>query len=280
MRILVILFFVVNLTACLSLSNPNQTKLPTTSGRKVLSISAVGSVSSGINFVPPDKEDSVGSLTPPSPAGFRFGYGITDKIDVESELIAASIPDFYASLGVRYQWLGESVFKVKPNDWTSTAQMKFIYGEGSETGEDYLYVKDEDKSFDRYLSGKGVLYGFSLSNSFGYKVWDWFVVYGGGEVIYLSANYEVNIEAKEQKPQVENKTKESTTRSNKKIDDKFWLYGPFAGIQLQTTGPHWKILFALEGNLINLPIATGWYKGKERHWQRSVTASLNILLPF
>ena len=286
MRIFVILFFVVNLTACLSLSIPNQTNPPVTSGHKVLSISAVGSTGPPIDFIPPGQESGGGELVPPMPAGFRFGYGVIDKIDIESELTAASVPDFYASLGVRYQWLGESAFKIKPNDWTSTAQLKFIYATGGESREDYLYVRDEDKSFDRYLNGFGDLYSFSLSNSFGHVISDWFVVYGGAKVIYLSAEYNVNIEAEEQRrpprveDKVEGKTAESITRSKEEIDDKLWIYGPFAGIQLQTTGPHWRIIFALEGTLLNLPIATGWYKGEERHWQPNVAASLNILLPF
>lgn len=282
MRIFAILFL-INLTACLSLSVPNQTKSPTTVGHKVLSISAIGSfLGPWIKFLPPDRESSSGSLAPPMPTGLRLGYGITDKIDIESELLIASVPYLSAGLGVKYQWLGESAFKTEQNDWTSTAQLNFIHGYG-EYEEYEEYEGERPFSFVRnLLSGSGVLYGFSLSNSFGYMVLDWLVVYGGAKVTYLSAEYNVDIEAKEQKdPQVESKTAESTTSSNKKIGDKFWIYGPFAGIQLKKTmGPHWKIIFTVEGNTINLPQHTGWYKKRKRIWQPHLAASLNILLPF
>lgn len=98
---------------------------------------------------------------------------------------------------------------------------------------------------------------------------DWLVVYGGGEVIYLSANYEY-----------EASTKSKSVEKKKKADDELWIYGPFAGIQLNTTGSHWRIVFALEGNFINLPNATGWNKREERHWRPSVAASAKVLFPF
>ena len=221
-----------------------------------------------VEFVPPDQK-SGGGLPTPVPAGFRFGYGLTDEIDIESELTAASIPDFYASLGLRYQWLGESALKAKQNDWTSVAQLKLIYGAGEETGEDKISSSTEGDTIQRHLVGHGFGAGFSLSNSFGYTVRDWFTIYGGGEIIYLYANYEVEVS-----------TKSKNIEEKRETDDNLWIYGPFAGIQLNTTGPHWMLVFALEGSLMYHPVATGWNKEKKWQLQPGLASSIKVLLPF
>ena len=111
--------------------------------------------------------------------------------------------------------------------------------------------------------GKATLSGFSLSNSFGYMIWDWLAVYGGGQVIYIFADYKV---------------KDNEKKTTMKTDDHLWGYGPFAGIQLNTTGPYWKIIFAVEGNATNIPIATGWYKGNKRQWAPGWAGYLGVLL--
>ena len=97
-------------------------------------------------------------------------------------------------------------------------------------------------------------------------IWDWFAVYSGTQVSYAFMNYEFNIVGEESKI--------------KKMEDHFWSYGPFVGIQLNTTGSHWKIIFALEVGITSIPVATGWYKGKKRIWRPGKAGSLSILFQF
>jgi hypothetical protein len=71
---------------------------------------------------------------------------------------------------------------------------------------------------------------------------DWFSVYGGGRAIYTGTNYEIK------------------ERSNSKtIDNHLWYFGPFTGVQLHTTDAPVKVVFAVEGNFTNIPLAAGFY---------------------
>ena len=289
MKIFIILFFCFHLIACNTFSIPHsiphQTGSPMTSGYKVLSFSNSMIVAhfTDVILIPPG-HDTVGGFLGfegSNPFGIKVGYGITDKIDIEAELSTTeSLPDYYTSLGVKYQWLGESAFKVKSSNLTSTTQLKFIYGEVSEEEKaktKKIPIKKDPKTtfyIDKHVTHhyliRGDLYGFSLSNSFGYVVWDWFVIYIGGAVTYLSASYEVT---------ARDYTGSSVKKTEAETEDDLWIYWPFAGIQLQTTGLHWKIIFALEWNVVNLPLYMGWNNKEKRQWDSAINASVNILLP-
>ena len=122
MKVLAILFFFVNSTACVTaIGIPDIVKSPMTLGKKVLDVSAVENTNPTSRFIFPDKvTDDVSPLSGPSPyAGLRLSYGITDTIDVGLELtgrvtsVANALNADVLSLGVKYQWLGESIFQTK-----------------------------------------------------------------------------------------------------------------------------------------------------------------------
>ena len=268
-NLIIPLFFVFNLTACVTtIGVPDHVKSPMTRGKDVLDISGVGAVGPASEFIFPD--DAVGpaniifpddeeTAIPNPNFGLKLSYGITDTVDVGLEFAMQEEPEVgFLSLEVKYQWLGKSIFQTKQSDWNSATQLKVTYGEGGGS-------ENKDERAESW-EGEGTLLGFSLSNSFGYMVWDWLAVYGGAQVGYMFADYKVNIVGKE-----------STT---KKIEDHIWRYGPFAGIQLNTVGSHWKIIFALEAGITNVPSVTGWDKGEKRNWELNQAVSASILLQF
>ena len=94
--------------------------------------------------------------------------------------------------------------------------------------EDLVWIVWNRAKHTRKKIIEATLSGFSLSNSFGYMIWDWLAVYGGGQFSYLFAKYKMN---------------DNEKKTTDKIDDHLWGYGPFFGTQLNTTGPYWRVVF-------------------------------------
>ena len=264
-KLIIPLFFVVNLTACLTVINvPTQVNSPTTLGDNVLDVSVFGA-RAPVNYVKDEGDEGIETRflhdQPWLPAlGLKLGYGVTNNIDVELQTEYAYIGLPYISLGMKYQWLGAPIYKTKRDDWNSTAQLKFMLG--------HIKTTRTSSSEEGALADKVRIWvsGFSLSNSFGYMIQDWLVVYGGGQAIYMFVDYKLK--------------KQGNTKLSK-VESHIWGYGPFAGVQLNTTlGSVWKVVFSLEGSFTNLPVAAGFYKGKERHWTPGVAGSLSVLFPF
>ena len=252
----VLFLIVVNLTACTTIINiPNTVKSPTTLGNNTFDISGIGGGAPSIPLKDKDTitVDDIGFVPI---AGFKFGYGLTDKMDIEAETSAPILIGalHYISLGINYQWLGNPVYKTKQGDWTSTTQLKAILG-----------IKDKANS--KIIKSP---MGFSLSNTAGYMIYDWLTVYGGGQATYIFAEFKI---------------KKQEQGTAKKIDSHILSYGPFAGIRfklfdLDTTNSPWKIIFSLEGNLTNVPLSIGFDKRKNRHWMPGFIGSSSVLLQF
>ena len=151
-----------------------------------------------------------------------------------------------------YQWLGTPIYKTKQGDFNSTVRFHLI-------GQYSFRV-----THGRYTEEWTVLgLGFSLSNSLGYMISDWFSVYGGGRSIYILANQEI-IDLKQK-------------NNSKTTDSHLWYFGPFVGVRLNTTGSIWKFVFALEGNFTSIPIDAGFYAKSERYWIPGYSSSLSVL---
>ena len=249
-RIFVILFFIVNLTACVTMSVPGYINSPTALGEGVLNVSGIVANEQQIIF-------SSDTETPPvleyehsfelSTMYFKIGYGITDRMDTEllfgSHFGSFDIEgDKHLSLSLSYQWLGASIYKTKQGDLNSTAKLQLIR---------------QNESFDNeFVVGSG----FYLSNSFGYMISNWFSFYGGGRAIYILANYEIKEED-----------------NNRTINNHLWCFGPFVGVQLNTIGSVWKIIFAVEGNFTDMPISAGFYELDKNYWIPGYSSSLRVL---
>ena len=245
-----LVFFVVALQAY-GLSIPNQVNSPMALGDHVLDISIVLVNGDGGAF------------------GLRSSYGVTDKIDVEFEGVKTDLSyiGLDIGLGLSYQWLGESVYKIKQNNVNSTARLKFFRGESQE---DYIIAQHSsgdvsDGVKTRIKSPIGV----SFSNSFGYVLREWISIYGGGQIAYVFVRHEMKI----------------GSEPEERTDNHIWRYGPFGGILFSLVGSgtvdsFWKIVFAIEGSFMNTPISSLLYKGKERHWLPITSGSLSILFAF
>ena len=255
MKTFVILFFVVQLTACATkLAVPGHTNSPTTLGEGVLSAS--GGVASEPHVRFKDSNDSKVYpseyfLSPPNAIHFKLGYGITDRIDT-GLLFDANVESNSLILDLSYQWLGVPIYKTKQGDLNSTVRLSLI-------GQ---YDRGKAHSVD--IIEKSVMgLGFSLSNSFGYMISDWLSFYGGGRAIYILANYEIKKDS-----------------SSKTTNSHLWYFGPVVGVQLSTTGSIWKVVFTIEGNFTSIPVAAGFYKKNDRWWIPGYSGILSVLYQF
>ncbi len=257
MKTFVILFFAIQLTACATkLAVPGPTNSPTTLGEGVVSVS--GGIASEPHVHFKDSNDSKVYpseyfLSSPNAIHFKLGYGITDRIDT-GLLYDANADSNSLVLDLNYQWLGVPIYKTKQGDLNSTVRLSLIgqYDQGKVRGSGSIRASVEGL-------------GFSLSNSFGYMVSDWFSFYGGGRSIYILASYEIK-----------NKIDSSSRTTNNHL----WYFGPFIGIQLNTTGSIWKVVFTVEGNFTSIPVAAGFYKKDDRWWIPGYSGVLSVLYHF
>ncbi len=200
--------------------------------------------------------------------GAGAAYGVTEKFDIEAELL----DKWLFNLGAKYQWLGSPLYKTKKGEWNSAARAKinFTYHEKEETertktaGE--ITKKELEKTtglLDLFLKAPGIIlsgavagaieaganelaanlargqkgFGFSAANSWGYMVKDWLAVYGGGQLIYQYMAYDFG------------------QTGNFKFH--FFGGGPFAGFQLQAGSPRHKAFLAGEGSVTGIQSLRG-----------------------
>lgn len=248
----------ISLTACMSTLPQHQLQSPASLGKGGLSASVLGYL-----YFPADKPDS-----PPAfsyVAGAGAAYGVTEKLDIEAEVL----PEWQFNLGAKYQWRGSSLYKTKRGEWNSAVRsnISFTYKEKQAAPARPIETKgllEEPaktiaafaalpvkaaiagiiegtiKGLDNWFGGgqKGI--GFSAANSWGYMVRDWAAVYGGGQVMYQYMMFDFPHGGKY----------------------KFHLFGarPFVGIQLHTTGPKHRVFWSGEGGVMGVQSLQGTKK--------------------
>ena len=265
-KLIISLFFFVSLIACGTLRVPHYAKSPMTLGDDVLDFSIFGAMDPHIPLkYKEDDADPNPDKLPISDIGLKLRYGMTDTMDIVFFGSAFTI----VGLGLGYQWMGKSVYKTKKNNWNSTVQLKYVISRKSgKSIEPPTPTSTDNTVYLREHMEFNLPAVFSLSNSFGYMVNDWFTVYGGGQILYIQTKYKIE-----------------DKKGKRSVDKHIWGYGPFGGILLNliglgTTNSSWKIIFVAEGSLTNIPVALSWNKGKERHWLPGISSSLSFLIRF
>ena len=240
------------LQACAVAIPTHQINSPQSLGNNVLEATAMYGTGAAVG---PDFEDG----TPPDTTiradvtdeafifGGKIAYGLNDRTDIEIEALASFFAGSTSIVGLKYQWLGEPVYKAKAGDSNSAIRLRYIsssgwsdYPEdsaGSDTIFDDIFVEDMDAS------------GYSAALSYGYLVTNWFGVYVGGQVIAMDLKFRYR----------EDDANGTLYVGDRSIDG----WGPFAGIHFNTTGQFFRFRFTGEYAYTNLPYTyeskTGWY---------------------
>jgi hypothetical protein len=108
--------------------------------------------------------------------GFTFVYGITEQLDIEFEALASLLSGSTSVLSLKYQWLGNSLFKSKRGEWVGSARFKLLDSSGYVSANDGTNEDDNPIDLDDLYFEKFDGSGYGISQLFGYHVADWFML--------------------------------------------------------------------------------------------------------
>lgn len=167
--------------------------------------------------------------------GYSAGVGVLENLDLNCQLLVSPFSGSTTGCGVKWQFLGSSLFKTKGGEQLASLKADYVASAG--------YKDSADNSESIFSSDVFVekmdLSGITLAASYGYQVSDWFAVYLG--LKYMQLRFESEYRDGGPSGTFYSETRDINT------------YGPLAGFSLNPTGKTAGFELTVELNTTQVP---------------------------